>query len=67
MDDFFELFVLPVIGALIVIGLILAFSAAGDSIDKQNDQKHRDTDKRYELCLKSNRDWVDGNCVTAVK
>lgn len=65
MDDFFEIlifcFLMPVLLFVLIFSLI---SLADDS--NENEQKEKQ-DKRYELCLKNHKDWVDGDCVTPVK
>ncbi|AXH68911.1 hypothetical protein SEA_COMRADE_229 [Streptomyces phage Comrade] len=61
MDDALEAvlfcFVLPILLVLLVFGLI------GLAENADNAKKGKE-DKRYELCLKRDMQWVDGNCLT---
>jgi hypothetical protein len=60
MDDFFEFFVFCILlPALVVILFVSLFSIAADA---DNEEQKKD-DKRYELCLKRDMQWVDGNCI----
>lgn len=63
MDDFFEVlvfwFLIPFLVIIMIVGVI--------QMSSENGVKRERQDKRYELCLKQHKDWVDGNCVTPVK
>lgn len=61
MDDFVEAFIfcfiLPFLFVVLIFGLIgLAENADNAKKGKEN--------KRYELCLKRDMQWIDGNCLT---
>ncbi len=58
MDDFGE-FILVVI--LAFCGVVIIVCLAGLANENRNDGKKED--KRYELCLKREMQWVEGNCI----
>jgi hypothetical protein len=62
MDDGLEVillcFVLPLLAFVLIFSLIAA-ATHNDDVNKEKKQ-----DKRYELCLKKNMQWVDGNCIS---
>jgi hypothetical protein len=59
VDDFMEILLFCVIlPALLFVFFFSLFSLAED---ESNDNKQN---KRYELCLKRDMQWVDGNCIS---
>jgi hypothetical protein len=58
MDDFAD-FIIAVI--LAFCGIVIIVCLAGLASENGNDDKKED--KRYELCLKRDMQWVEGNCI----
>jgi hypothetical protein len=58
-DDGFEFviffFVLPVLFFILICSFV--------GISKNVDKEEKKEDKRYELCLKRDMQWVEGNCI----
>lgn len=60
MDDGFEFFVFCIL--LPILAVCLIFSLVGLATSVNEDEKKKD-DKRYELCINKDKQWVDGNCI----
>ncbi|UUG69523.1 hypothetical protein SEA_SHAM_223 [Streptomyces phage Sham] len=61
MDDFFEFLVICILLPFLFIMLVIGLVRLADEEDKEDQKKN---DKRYELCLNRNMQWVDGNCIS---
>lgn len=60
MDDFFDFFVFCILLPALFVILIFGLVGVAENSDEKNDKRN---EKRYELCLKRDMQWVDGNCV----
>jgi hypothetical protein len=65
MDDFFEGLIFCILLPALLFLFLFSIIMMADNSDNTDHEKKQD--KRYELCLKIHKDWVDGSCITPVK